>query len=851
MNYPVKDVPAITDAALVIVAPCRGVIVPLTDIPDAAFASGTLGPGLGIEPLEGVLHAPCDGEVIAISRTRHAITLRAGNGAEILLHAGIDTVRLDGEGFEPRVMVGDRVATGDPLLTLDLDLIAGRAPSLCTPLIILDGSLADDAILVPSGLVETGTPILQLAAGSQPGPADTAEGDDQTVTASILIEMADGIHARPAAQIARCAKAHQGLVRISTGTDSVNGKSVAGLMGLGVKHGDRVEISVTGADADKALTALLELIRDGAGDEIVPLAANGDGAATANTAAPARVLSGVAASAGVVVGPLAFHVGDAIDVPDQGDGPAVERTRLSEGLAALIAEIDEEACPTRGEQAALLAAHAEMADDPDMIDAARLEIATGRSAGRAWQVATAAQIAQLEATGDKRTSERVADLRDVEARLLRTLYGACGATDLSHLNGAILVAEDLLPSDFMRYAAAGIAGLALSAGGATSHVAILAAAENIPALVSLGRDVLRHAAGAMALIDTAACRLEVEPGDEEVARIQAKAGRRREAEALAALAAGDAARTRDGQRIHVMANLASVDEAASALRNGAEGCGLLRTEFLFTHRRQAPDEAEQAEVYTAIAQCLKGHPLTIRTLDIGGDKPVPFLDLGDEPNPALGLRGIRTLTAHPQIMRDQVRALLKAAKGRDVLVMLPMVSGPSEVTDFRAVVRDLAREMEIETLPKIGTMIETPASAVIADQICRVADFVSIGTNDLTQYTLAMDRGHAALAGQMDALHPAVVALIGQVGAAAGRADIPASVCGGLASDPLAVPVLIGLGIGKLSVVQSMIGPIKAIVRDLDAAHCREFARELHTLDSAAEIRARIVAEWPQLDCWL
>lgn len=847
MNKPVKANHLEAGLRVDIQAPCRGFVVALDAIPDAAFAGGALGPGIGIEPLESGLYAPCDAEVIAVSRTRHAVTLKAGNGAEILIHAGIDTVKLDGKGFAPQVSAGQSVKAGDPLLQLDLGALAEAAPSLCTPVIITNGDAFAVDVLAAPGLVDRGAQILQATATT--AVAELADSSGESARETLILELADGVHARPAARIAKCAKGFSGRIELVRDGVTVNAKSAASLMGLGTAHGDRIEIIATGSGAAEAVAELAALIRAGAGDAVTPVAADSPVLVEAPAGTPAE-LSGVAASPGVAVGPIHLHTAAQFDIPATAEDIAAEQARLDAALKQVQTAIADEARQARGERAALLEAHAELADDPALIDAARDLIAQGASAGAAWQAVTREQAAQLEATGDKRMAERVADLADIEARILGALYGTAEAVDPADLSGAIIIAADLLPSEFMRYAQAGIAGLALAEGGATSHVAILAAAENVPALIGLGPRALSLPQGNPALLDTAACKLVLDPPDAAVTAIRDRKRQRKEAEALAALAAGDPARTRDDRRIHVYANLASIDDATSALRNGAEGCGLLRTEFLFTHRRTPPGETEQAEVYMAISQCLKNQPLTVRTLDIGGDKPVPFLDLGDEPNPALGLRGIRTLFAHPELMREQVRALLGVAARRDIQIMLPMVSSPSELVDFRRIARELADEMEIDKLPPIGTMIETPASAVIADQICAVADFVSIGTNDLTQYTLAMDRGHAALAGRMDALHPAVLALIGQVGAAARRAGIPASVCGGLASDPVAVPALIGLGIGKLSVVQSMIAPIKAIVRELDAEHCTRFAADLHTLDSAEMIRARLVAEWPQLDRW-
>lgn len=844
-------------ATLNISTPVRGLVVPLSEIPDAAFSSGSLGPGLGIEPLGCEIAAPCDGRIIAVAKTGHAVTLQTSNGAELLIHIGLETVALDGQGFDVFVTEGQSVAAGERLVRFDADRVTPAAKSLCTPMILLNAEDFDAEILIADGLVEPGDPLICLSARQGVSPDQARPDVSVSARETVRLDIPDGIHARPAAQIAKRAKTHACALNLVNGNKRANARSVAAMMGLGAQYGVDLVIEGSGEGASQAVADLADLIRSGAGDHIRPSMARGDAhegvivRSRREHRDGADIFLGVAASPGIAVGPVHIHTQQDIEVPDHVESQAEERRRLDSALAVVRTDIEAEAHHARGEQAAVLSAHAELADDPGLVEAAVERIETGDNAGQAWRWVIAEQARQLKASGDARMAERVDDLRDLENRLLKVLYGDEAEAPAAQLNGVIVVAEDLLPSQFMRYSNAGLAGLCLTGGGATSHVAILAAAENVPALVALGPDILELKPGAPALVNAAASQLVINPPQAELDAIEEKRRSRREAQSLAALAAGDPARTADDVRIQVMANLASIDDAESALRNGAEGCGLLRTEFLFTNRREAPDQAEQTEVYTAISSCLGNEPLVIRTLDIGGDKPVPFLDLGHEPNPALGLRGIRTLFAHPELMKDQIRAILETSRRRNVHIMVPMVSSPDELVRFRSEVRREALDLGIDTLPPIGTMVETPASAVIADQIASVADFLSIGTNDLTQYTLAMDRGHTALASQMDGLHPAVIGLIARVGEAAGRAEIPASVCGGLASDPLAIPILCGLGITKLSAVQGMVGPVKAIVRELELERCQDVAAEVQTLDSAAEVRRKVLETWPSLERWL
>jgi phosphocarrier protein FPr/phosphocarrier protein len=291
-------------------------------------------------------------------------------------------------------------------------------------------------------------------------------------------------------------------------------------------------------------------------------------------------------------------------------------------------------------------------------------------------------------------------------------------------------------------------------------------------------------------------------------------------------------------RIEVFANVGSATEAAAAVRNGAEGCGLLRTEFLFLEREWPPDEAEQTAAYQKIADALGGRPLIIRTLDAGGDKPIAYLPQPPEENPALGLRGVRTSLANPPLLRTQLRAILGVRPLEQCRILLPMITEVAEVEAVRAVLDQLRAELGLRQPIEVGVMIETPASAVLAERLLAVADFLSIGTNDLTQYTLAMDRGNPQLAARLDALHPAVLRLIetaAQAGAHRGRM---VAVCGGLASEPLAAAVLVGLGVHELSAVGAVIPQLKAALSRVTVAECRVLARQALAAPDAAAVRA-------------
>jgi phosphocarrier protein FPr/phosphocarrier protein len=486
----------------------------------------------------------------------------------------------------------------------------------------------------------------------------------------------------------------------------------------------------------------------------------------------------------------------------------------------------------------IAAAHLGLLEDPELLAAARVSIAAGRSAGFAWRAALRAAAAELRALTDPRLRERVDDLLDLETQVLLSLAGAGTAAATRVPENSIVIARELLPSQLVALDAARVAGLAMAAGGATSHVSIIAAAMEIPALVALGPAVLALRDGTALVLDAERGVLEVEPPAARTDAARATLAARRRAAAAGRAAAQRECRTADGTRIEVFANVGSAAEAAAAVRNGAEGCGLLRTEFLFLERDSAPDEAEQRAAYQEIADALGGRPLTIRTLDAGGDKPIAYLPQPAEENPALGLRGVRTSLANPALLRTQLRAILGVRPPGRCRILLPMITETAEVAAVRAELDELRAELALTDAIEVGVMIETPASAVLADRLVAVADFLSIGTNDLTQYTLAMDRGHALLAPRLDALHPAVLRLIEGTAKAAVQRGRMVAVCGGLASEPLAAPLLVGLGVHELSAVGAVIPQLKACLRGVSVAECRELARSALAAPDAAAVRA-------------
>lgn len=825
-------------------APLSGWSAPPEEIPDEVFARRMLGDGVAIDPVGNVLHAPCDGEVISIAASRHAIALRHASGAEILMHVGIDTVGLAGEGFELLVRKGERVHTGDPLLKFDLDLLARKAASLVTPIVITNGEQFRVSVARVGCRVAVGDELLTLES-VESGAAASIVAGAPVVSEAVVVRHAHGIHARPAALIARHAKTLPVPLELRARGRGVDPRSVVALMSLGVRGGDEVVIAGFTPAAATAVAGLARVVRD-----LEKLPAHAPAAAPARSKAPAAdgSLSGIIASRGFAVG-KAFHLRpQEINVGESGKGAQSERAALGAARAQVRSQLAERARASGGAVADVIEAHLELLDDATLTAAAERAIAGGKSAGYAWRAASRDSARELQATGSALLAERVDDLADLERQILIALghgQGGDNAAGVSIPRGAILLSRDLKPSQLIDVAPGTLAGIALAAGGPTSHVAILAGVMGIPMLVAVGDALLAVKTDVDVILDADAGTLRAAPPAADLAAAQRELKTRGETRSRELAAAQRDCHLASGERIEIFANLVgTVADAKLAIGHGAEGCGLLRTEFLFLERETAPDEAEQLAAYRQVADILSGKPLVIRTLDAGGDKPIPYLPLPAEENPALGLRGIRTSLWRPDLLEVQLRALLKLPAGQ-CRILLPMITDVGEIRTVRAMLTRLATDMGVTRLPQLGVMIETPAAALLADQLAAEVDFLSIGTNDLSQYTLAMDRGHAELAARIDGVHPAVLRLIGAVGEAAARQRRPVAVCGGLASDPAAVPLLLGLGVTELSAVPASIPRIKTLVAALSLAHCRQLAQRALSLDSSGAVRALLASSLP------
>lgn len=511
---------------------------------------------------------------------------------------------------------------------------------------------------------------------------------------------------------------------------------------------------------------------------------------------------------GIALGPIVqFKPIVAAELPAFG----VLRDRAVEYFGKLAEQLRGAGMPA---EAAIFDAQALLVADPALEAAVKARVARGARLADAIRVAVEELASTLEALPDAYLRDRAADIRGVGATLL-----AGGRTEPVVLaRGSILVAQELTPADTLNLPLDDLGGFATAGGAITSHAAILARSLGIPAVLGAGPGVLEIGEGTDAILDGGARTLILDPDEPTYARYTRLKAREQAAAQQRLLERDLPAETRDGHRLALWANIGGPDDVPAALIAGAEGIGLFRTEFLFLGRPQPPDEDEQVVSYVKVLQQMGSRPVVIRMLDVGGDKPLPYLPGRSEPNPFLGERGVRFLRRFPDIFHAQLRALLRAALHGDLRVMVPMVSTVDDVLWARAQLQAAEESLTVEGVAHrshipLGIMIETPAAAVMADHMAQHAEFFSIGSNDLSQYTLAADRTLAELAGRYDSSDPAVFRLIAQAVHSARKAGIPVSVCGELAGDPEAVVALMGLGVDELSMAPSTIGIVKSRIR--------------------------------------
>ncbi|CAA0118767.1 Phosphoenolpyruvate-protein phosphotransferase [Mycolicibacterium vanbaalenii] len=783
-----------------------------------------------------------------------------GKQLKITIAAGLDdtTFGTDATQIVEAITAADQGAGVVVLMDLGSAVLSAELA-----LDLLDDELRGRVVLCPAPLVEglvvaavaaaggaTIDEVVAEAAGAlagkighlDPAPAaavsaDAPAGADE-LTGQFVVTNPHGLHARPAARLVQEARKRDARVSIrnrSTDSEWVAAGSLSKIATLGVRSGHEVEVRVSGSQAAEALDHVLALAARHFDEPLTepPVAAE-----------PVGTRQGpIGAAPGLGIGPARSARLRPIAIPDTAaEDPATEWRRVSKAIAGVRRAIGQLRTHTAREvgetEASIFDAHQLLLDDTELLDGVRARIDAGGSAVAAWSQTVAALAAEFTALPDPYLRARAEDVTAVGDQVLRAMLGS--ATSTVDTTG-VLIAADLTPAEAAELVPEQVAAVVLAFGSPHAHNVILLRAKGIPAVVGAGPAALHIAEGTVVAVDGTSGEVIVDPPDDLRRRFGDRVAALARRQSTARARAAEPAITTDGRVVRVGANLGSVDDARAAVAAGADFAGLIRTEFLFLGRPDAPDVEEQTAVYRKIAESMDGRRITLRTLDVGGDKPLEFLPTPAEANPFLGVRGIRLSLQHRQLLTDQLLAMARVAHQTPVSVMFPMVSTLDELFAARGLLDEAlaatgrGRPQDLQ----VGMMVEVPAAALKAAAFARHVDFFSIGTNDLTQYALAADRNNEAVAAIGDTFDPGLLALIRSTcQGAAGQASV--SVCGEFAADERAAGLLVGLGVEALSVSPPAIASTKEAVRAVDSRNAAVAATAALSADSASAVREQL-----------
>ncbi len=670
---------------------------------------------------------------------------------------------------------------------------------------------------------------LGTAAADAPPPKPAEPVDEASV--EIEVTNAHGLHARPAASLVSLVRSFDAgvtLTDLDSGRGPVDAASLSLVATLNAREGHHLRVGASGVDARRAL------------DAIVALATRGFDQRAEAPATPPEARA-VGSGLDVAIGPAIVVVLDVDTGTYVAAGVDDELRRSSEAVAAVCEQLRDLRAGDQGggAEAQIFDAHLALLSDPALTDDVDAALRGGESAVEAWSSCLGRLADEFARLDDPYQRERAQDVRAVQRRLLAVLVGADVAPLDQGAGPGVLVVPELDPATAATLDPTHVLGVATVSGGATGHGVIVAKSRGFPVITSVGPAADGVVPGVLVAFDAQAGGFVVDPDDAVQAQVRRTITQRRSERQAAMFTASKPAVMRDGIRVTVAANVGSVDDAAVAAAHGAEGSGLVRTEVLFGHERERPSVTAQTERFLELARVLDGRPITIRTWDVGGDKPLSFLPQPQEANPFLGERGLRLMRRQPDALREQLSAVCLAARETAVRVMFPMVSTLEEVEWALDQLTQAGVDAggAVPSQLKVGIMVEVPAAALRVGLLARDLDFVSIGTNDLAQYVLAAERGNAAVAPLADALDPTVLGLIGEVCDKVDE-DTDVAVCGDLASDPLAAPLLVGLGVRELSVVARAVPVVKGAIRSTTVDEARQRAGVALGCASASQVRA-------------
>lgn len=706
---------------------------------------------------------------------------------------------------------------------------------------------------------------------SEPGDAGAQLAAEQVSDHKIVLTLMNqhGLHARPAARFVQTAGRFKANIQVMNLTNSRGPVPATGLNAiatLGAVHGHQLEISAGGEEASQALEALRRLVENNFGETAEPgRAATGQEPAAPAAAAPSaaperradaqqridglhrlaedapgpdRTWQAVPVSEGIALGPI-YHYRPALPpIPTHNaENVQYEKQRLDNAVEqtrrAIERRYQQMKTSLGEEEASIFDAHLLILQDPDLLERTARRISEQReNASAAWSAVITEVAGAYRSLEDPYQQQRAADVLDIGQQVLFALAGESVPAPVDFEEPVILFAQDITPTETAQLDLRNVLGILTTGGGPTSHSAILARSSGIPAISGVSPAFSRLTPGTLVAMDGFTGKIQVDPPAEAQKNAQSRRQDWLEKRRRLLETSRQAAATKDGRRVQVQANVGSLKDAQAAVDNGAEGIGLLRTEFTFLTHRSPPGEEEQMNTLREITALMENRPVIVRTLDVGGDKNLPYIDLPEEPNPFLGVRAIRLSFHQPDLFLTQLRAILRAGTDARLRIMFPMIASIEEFRQARQWVESAHQSLLAESLPhawpvELGIMVEIPSAALLSRAFAPEIDFFSIGTNDLTQYTLAAERGNPMLSQLADGLHPAVLKLIKEVAEAAHEAGKWAGVCGELASDPQATAVLVGLGIDELSMNPGSIPLIKSILRRLDSSLAADLARRV------------------------
>lgn len=664
-----------------------------------------------------------------------------------------------------------------------------------------------------------------------------------------------GLHARPASLLRAAAVRFRSATTFHNGRTgrTANARSTLALVATLTRHGDPCALRVEGEDAEAAAETLRRFLRDE-----LPLSAEPPPAAPhvgeAGAALPralaipgVRVFRGFPASGGIARGRAVAGFG--LAPPDAGveekGSPAEEIAKLDGAFARTVAVLRQRTERAGNEtEKAILAAHLSILDDPEFRMRVEDEVrSSGAEAGRAVLTAAGHFAGILRASGSACLEERALDLRDLAGQLVRALRGVSAEPTVTLEKDSVLVAEELAPSALLSLDRRHLAGIALGRGGRTSHTVILARAAGIPCVTGLGEGAGSLRTASEVVVDGERGLVVADPPAAVLRFYEAEIEKLDEIRSRLEAFRSAPGRTRDGRRIEVGANVASLEEVRLALGNGAEGIGLFRTEFLFMNRAEPPSEEEQTHVYARAAQMAEGRPVIVRTLDAGGDKVIPYLGLPPERNPYLGYRAVRMYGEHREIVEAQLRAILRASAAGRLKILVPMIASVEEIRQVRTLVRRVSADLAAEGVAhdagiEVGMMVEVPSAAFSLGPLSKEADFFSIGSNDLAQYFFAADRDNEKVARLYSPRHPAFLALLEKIVDEAHEAGRWVGLCGEMGRDPLVTPLLAGLGLDEISLASPGVPAVKSVLGRCDTAECRTLLEAALAAEDAAGVEA-------------